>query len=75
MKKTALALVASAIIGLVSFSAPASAQHHHGGGVVKHSGGSARHHHHMRRPVCHVRAVPSRDRFGHRVVRHVRVCR
>jgi hypothetical protein len=73
MKMATLALAASALIGLASFSAPASAQHGYGHGAVKHSG--AARHHHVRRPVCTVRLMPSRDRHGHRVMKRVRVCR
>jgi hypothetical protein len=75
MKKITLGFAAAALLGLASFSAPASAFQAPMPGVAATSDvvpAQYRHRHHR---VCKMRTVVKRDYRGRRVVKHVRVCR
>lgn len=72
MKKTIIAATGAALLGLGCFSAPASAMPVYGLSAPQSSIHAVRHVH---RHVCKIKRVVKHDRFGHRVVKKVRVCR
>jgi hypothetical protein len=72
MKKTLIAAAGAALLGLASFSAPAAAMPVYGKTSIHSGVHSVRYVH---RHFCKVKRVVKRDRFGRRIVRHVRVCR
>ena len=83
MKKLSLGLAAAALLGLASFSAPASAFTAPLSGISGHSDvtevqyrGQYRGRRMMRRgPVCTVRTVITRGAYGRRIVKKIRTCR
>ena len=76
MKKTAFGFVAAITLGLAAFSAPASAfQAPVAGLAAATDHGITTVQYRRHRPICTVRTVVTRGKFGHAVVRKVRVCR
>ncbi|WP_027580335.1 hypothetical protein [Bradyrhizobium sp. Ai1a-2] len=71
MKKVTLGFAAAVVVGLSSFSVPATAMPMHQVGAANSEVIQARYH----RKVCTVRNVVTRGPHGRRIVKHVRVCR
>lgn len=76
MKKSTFGFAAAIALGLAAFSAPASAFQAPVAGLAAAAGPDVTTvQFHRHRPVCNIRTVVTRNKFGKRVVKKVRVCR